>query len=489
VKKVLIFVLIYFLICPTPVIFAAITATTAWEVRSGSAATNGGGFDIATAGTNMAIFDNKNAAGCSSCQSASVNISTTDAVTNGTTTITSATANFSSAIVGNVIYVTGGTGSITAAWYQVATFTNSTTIVVDRSTGLTTGTGATMNIGGALDLPTTANSVPVVAGNTIWVKGASYTVANATYANGTVSAPIWWVGFTSTHGDGGKATLVASGSSGQMITSGNYNRWNNWTWDANGATTAAEGCFTAAQGTTADNIECKNYEAATGISGAALGTFTNLYSHDGRSGCTQAVSNPARLSKFVIDTQPCIGIAFTSGSCTNACNLTVENGIIRNGTGATGHGISSTVTSGGVIIERVTIDTMAGDAILCSGADVCVNTVGRNLILSNITGTALNSSTTDYTAAQYTAFGFDYIGFYNNGTNRTRIPAGAHDVTISAQPYIAAGTNYGLNSIGGAQVRGLGWPGTFQGLTSTVDYGDLGAAQAQSVASTRGYAQ
>lgn len=478
-------ILILFLLA-TVQMFAALGAGIAWEVRSGSAATNGGGFDVTAAGTNMAVFDNKNLGGCSNCQSSTINISTTDAVTNGTTTITSATANFSSAIVGNVIYVTGGTGSIVAAWYQVVTFTNSTTIVVDRSTGLTTGTGATMNIGGALDLPTTVNAIPLVAGNTVFVKAASYTVANTTYANGTVSAPIWWKGFTSTHGDGGKATLTASGSSAQMVTAGNYNRWLNWIFDANGATTAAEGCATfGVVGAYGDNIECKNFEAASGISASAAGRLTNVYIHDGRTGCTQGISNPGHLSKFVIDSNVCAGIGITSGTCGTTCFLTIENGIIAHGTTSIGHGIITTATAGHVLIERVTIDTVAGDGILCSGADACINTVGRNIILSNVTGTALNSSTTDYTATAYTSFGFNYIGLYNNGTNRTRIPAGANDVTITGQPYVAAGTNYGLNNVnpGGAQVRAVGWPATYQGLSSTVDYSDFGAAQFQCAAS------
>jgi hypothetical protein len=83
-------------------------------------------------------------------QQTAAEIAVTDAVTAGTTTIVSATAAFSKAHIGNLIYVAGGTGSVVGAWYEVASVTNSTTIVVDRSTGLTTGTGATLNLGGAL---------------------------------------------------------------------------------------------------------------------------------------------------------------------------------------------------------------------------------------------------------------------------------------------------------------------------------------------------
>ena len=40
--------------------------------------------------------------------------SVTDGVTNGTTTITSATANFGTDVVGNLMYVHGGTGIVAA---------------------------------------------------------------------------------------------------------------------------------------------------------------------------------------------------------------------------------------------------------------------------------------------------------------------------------------------------------------------------------------
>lgn len=83
-------------------------------------------------------------------QQNSAQIAVTDAVTNGTTTITSATANFTQALIGNILYITGGTGAITAGWYEITSVTDSSTIIVDRSTGLTTGTGATLNVGGAL---------------------------------------------------------------------------------------------------------------------------------------------------------------------------------------------------------------------------------------------------------------------------------------------------------------------------------------------------
>ena len=97
-------------------------------------------------------------------------IPVTDGVTNGTATITSATASFGTDVVGNLVYVQGGTGSVAANWYEIISRTNATTIVVDRTTGLTAGTGVTLNIGGTLATPGAIVSVAGAGGHDYWPK-------------------------------------------------------------------------------------------------------------------------------------------------------------------------------------------------------------------------------------------------------------------------------------------------------------------------------
>ena len=76
----------------------ALPAATVWEVRpTAGSDTNGGGFVAGASGTD---YSQQNAA-----NSAGSDISTTDVVATGVATITSATASFTSAIVGNVIYL------------------------------------------------------------------------------------------------------------------------------------------------------------------------------------------------------------------------------------------------------------------------------------------------------------------------------------------------------------------------------------------------
>lgn len=187
----------------------ALPATVVWEVRTAGNDTNGGGFNSAAAGTDYSQQDNKNTVGN--------NISTTDAVGNGTTTLTSATASFTSAIVGNIIYLQGGTGALTASRYNVTGFTNSTTITLDRSVGA--GTGITMNIGGAvasLGILGSTSATIIVDGHKIFIKAGTYSVTSATpnISNGCFSkANILYIeGYQTARGDlGTPPILQASG--------------------------------------------------------------------------------------------------------------------------------------------------------------------------------------------------------------------------------------------------------------------------------------
>lgn len=97
------------------------------------------------------------------------------------TTFVDATFNaFNSTHIGNVIYLSGGSGA-TVARYTIQSVTNATTIVLDRVSG--TYTGGTWVIGGAWADPQTniANTGPIVPGNFVYILGsgipnpASYT--------------------------------------------------------------------------------------------------------------------------------------------------------------------------------------------------------------------------------------------------------------------------------------------------------------------------
>ena len=189
----------------------ALNAATTWNVMQAGSDLNGGAF-VAGTGTDYSLVAGKRTSGS--------DISTTDAVANGTTTLTSATGNFSTALVGNIIYLAGGSGSLAAVRRQVATRASTTSITLDAS--VAAGTGITMNIGGALASPALPFAA-ITAGNTVNIKNdAGYTITSAStnVANGCISIATRCKveGYLTTPGDGGTApTLTASGISGATL--------------------------------------------------------------------------------------------------------------------------------------------------------------------------------------------------------------------------------------------------------------------------------
>jgi hypothetical protein len=479
-------------------LFAAVTANTAWEVRTTGNAASGGGFDatIAGAGTDMSIFDNKNAAACTSCQSATVNISTTDAVTNNTTTVTSATANFSSAIVGNTIHL-AGTGT-TTGWYQVVTFTNSTTIVVDRATGSTGGTGVAMNIGGALR---NVRDMPDVAGNTTWIKAtATYTTAsNFSFGtSGSSGLPISYVGYTSTRSDGGLVTVQATAGALNVFTgNGNFLRFRNITVDCNSQTTCRAFNLGGLQ-LIFDHDQALNFSVAGFVNNSSNQVlYRNSLASGGLTGCTAGFWISG-IGNALVDNRAtgnlCPGIQDTGTSGVNV-NVYIRN-VIDNNTGATTDGFQKTGTVGTVMVGN-SIYKNGRDCIRLGAAGAVDFAIIENNIIygcGNSGGTnaatayGINSTTTNWA----NAFGvqIDYNAFGNNLTaNQNQVPAGGHDVALSGDPFTSGGANdFSLNATAGAGAacKAVGFPGALtSGGTGNIDIGALQSAGTGGAAVTR----
>ncbi len=485
------------------VMWPAFTDGMVWEVRHAGAATNGGGV-ASGVGTDMSIFDNKNATSCTSCQSATINISTTDAVANGTTTITSATANFSSAITKNVVYITGGTGSITAARY-VATFVNSTTITTDRSTGLTTGTGVTINIGGAIPFAnlsaamSTTNNIQ----QTAWVKAdATYTsAANISIAPtctaGTNGCSIQINGYTSTRGDNGKFTVQSTNSAASTLVSVDNNGSlsnliiRNMLIDCNAFSSVGFGL--AASGNSGENIEAKNCLSygiwISGSSGSSQTMCRNCWSHNnpGTSGASGGflIGNGGEMTWCIW----CVATANGATGTNQAVGFNLAGGvtcihcIAGNNTGSTGTNKNSgfLISSLGrsVVLDQCVVYGNSQDGIQINVNSTFPVTVTNCLIVNN-TVTGFNSINTTYIAGSQW---FDYNGYFGNGTARVGNSAGPHDVTLTGDPFTnGAGNVFTLNNTAGAgaSARAAGFPGAM--LAGGTGYLDIGVMQHQSTA-------
>lgn len=423
-----------------------------FEIRRGGSDTNGGGFKQGASGTDWTLQDNPQ-------------YSVTDGVTNGSTTITSASANFGTDVVGNVVYVQGGTGSVAAARYQIISRTNATTIVVDRSTGLTAGTGVTLKVGGALATPGGAAAIAQLAnGHRIWWKYDASAYACSTSTAGP-AGPILFadnnavalMGYDVTRGDrtgrrpvyqwtasapGGATYIASTGQTARQV-------FANFTVDANSVSNVngisiANRCSAAdcvalnasaasriginATGANAGATRCMAQNCTTGFNG-----FQLIY------GC-QAISCTTGFS--VLGAEKCIavngttGFTLATGSGGNLYRCTVDGA-------ATGFSIS-----------------FAANLVAC----LATNCATRGFSSSDYLHTLLN-------CAQYNSGAMSGTALLNDGF-----------VTVTADPYVnRAGGDYRPNTSanGGALLKAAGI-----GAYGQTDNVDIGAAQSAAGAAT-----
>lgn len=442
----------------------ALSANTTWEVRTGGNDTNGGGFVTGAAGTDYSQQDAKNTVGN--------DISTTDAVANGTTTLTSATANFQAAIVGNIIYLEGGTGTLAAARYQVTARASTTSITLDKT--VAAGTGITMNIGGAFASLAAVGQFSSPGGpvdnNRIFVKAGTYTVTttssnvpNGCFNKNTV---LHIEGYQTTRGDLGTPpliiangvitsfTLIAlSGTMGNII---NIN--------VNGNSRSSSRGFTL--GNTAIIYKCRAINCTNGGFFSAGGQCYAVFCS--ATGCS---SSP------VFKDLNCFGcVAFgntvTAFSSSNAINF-IDRCIAYNNSGASTDGFSYAGTTI-QYINCVAYNNGQHGFSLNGNTVSCINCVAE-----------ANVGTGFFNAGSRVGLLFNKCAAYNNGTN---FDIGASLFNINQSPVTGTGSfftapgsgDFSLNATAGAgaALRAAGLLGVFpEGLTT--GYLDIGAAQHQ----------
>ncbi len=479
---------------------AALATATQWDVQAGvGASTNGGAFNTAAAGTDMSQFANKNAAGCSSCQSATVNISVTNGVTAGTTTVTSATANFSSALVGNDIYITGGTGAVAAARYEVTGVTNATTITVDRSTGLTAGTGTTINIGGTLDLYSTAvASAQIIDGNIVWVKTGTNTVAS-TVAVTTNIANVTVQGYTTTHGDtttGTNRPLLTSSTNSVRL----FQLASNAGWAFRNLrmshTAGTRGDCIHATSTTADALVYN--VLMTGCQVGINGNFAVDFATPGLNVVNSEIASSISHGIINCDATSVFGsqIHDNGGDGVNICshaadivNVFSYNVIYKNGANGiydiTGTAHNNILTSNALVDNTGDGYKQTTRAATLPYSTTLVNNIfyGNGAYGVDVTATTVNQTITDARFANMNnAYG-------SNVTNaRLNLTAGTGDVALGVcDPFVGrTSNNFALSACGKTALQALGFPGAIP--NAGTGFLDIGPLQSQASSGASGYA-
>lgn len=414
----------------------ALAADTVWEVRTDGNDTNGGGFTTSATGTDYSQQASKRTAGDVT------NISTTDTTCNGTTTITSASANFTSDIVGNVVYIAGGTGTLTGAWFRVVTFTNSTTVVLDRTPG--TSNNATLNIGGAL---LTINQ----AGTNLAISHVAYVLNNGSgIYQITANIPninAILCGYTSnrTLFNSDNRPTIQYNASTLSLSAGTATAFFNFIVDGNSQTTAKPN-----NGGSHFRIHWINMNTT-----ATAGS--NYY-------CT-ATNNSA---------VPMAGISFFCESYANSSHGFTGSAIhclSRNNTGASSNGFN-----GGTLLANCIAYGNGGNGFVPTNM-----TRFFNCIAESNTGAGFAMGTTNGISVTNCAYYNNTGGGITGGTGVFQFLSGNIAITAGSVFTNAASGDFSLNNTTnqGALLRAAGYPTTFPVSTTGVNYLDIGALQHQ----------
>jgi Right handed beta helix region len=450
----------------------ALSSDTVWEVRpTVGSDTNGGGFTAGASGTDFSQQDNANSGGNNS--------STSDVVGNGTSSIVSATASFTAAMVGNIIYLAGGSGSLAANWRQVISFTNATTVVLDTS--IPAGTGITMNVGGALLTVaqgiTNAEAIGSASALPVYVKATgAYTVTSAVTPNTSNNGPVVIIGYTSTRTDNGRFTWTTSTNSIALVT------------------------FTSAQNFIFRNVAFTNTAGTPGdgFTNNNVAVFGCTLINCSMNGFRYGINGDAVLVNIFYLTMDNCDVSGCTIGVNNSGNTVLLNCYIH---GNSSHGYFNTlVQKPGVTFERCVFYNNGGKGVQVDAGTQMVHVNGCAFVSNTSDGLNVGGQNPGVPISVLNSI-FDSNGgfginvpsqgfgagtirnnaYYNNTSGTVSRPAlaGLNDVTLTGSPFNnPSGDDFGLNSTAGAGAacKTAGWQGNLNGAGANLDIGPVQSA-------------
>lgn len=474
----------------------ALAAAMKWTVKTGGSAANSGGFTVGASGTDYSKQDSAQF---------SVTDLAIDAVTN--TKVTSSTIGFDATSPGNTIIVSAGSGFTTGTYEILSVAAGVATL--DRAVGTVGSTGGTAKLGGAKARLDNCDGV-VVAGNTIYVEGGTYssTTTNTLTADGTSTSQIRVIGYPS----GGSQTdtditeanmpvMTSATNSTAIIT---LNAAPYWSFRnlkiTHTAATRGNGIVNASAVTIFGPVlrncvfdGCLSHvltgnTSATAFLGSCFHrcTFRNATSNGVQLGTGSGSASPYIFDSCDFSANAGAGLTFTSG---NLGSLIVRNSVFRGQTGSNGYGLWFQETTAAWVGSAMVIDGCAFYSNAKSGVRFDFTTtrpatvaLTNNVFLSN-TEYGVSCATAGSLDSNYTAAEANF--FYSNTSGlRQNFVTGATDVTMTGSPFTnAAGGDFTLNNTAGAgaSVRQAGWPSAIgvSGTTVGASYPDGGPTQAQ----------
>ena len=357
-------------------------------------------------------------------QASPVATSSTVTMTNGSATVTATGSPFTPAMCGNLMCVSGGTGTLAPSWYQIISWTNANVITVDRTFTLGTSTGCTANVGGALQTINAitgtggiiSGGVGSLSGNKIFIKSeATITTSTGFVISGNVNPPSvgtpWnrLIGYTSTRNDGGKVTFQGTTPTITVLKT-NIAGWSfeNLIVDGNNQAGIVGADLSASYQLQIFNClikNCTSYGVKIGASGGTFSIYNcEFFNNSGTAAITSATSG--LIQRCNIHDNTCVAIQSVAG------NISIFNNLITNCTGATSDGIQN--TTGGYILNN-TFFNCGRYGYNLTGNNV-VSVLIKNNIFANNASAGIAETNAAGTAA---ALLFDGNAYYNNAGTTT----------------------------------------------------------------------
>lgn len=443
----------------------ALSAATNWDVRTSGSDSNGGGFVLGASGTDYS-------------QQNSAQFSGTDLTSVSSLVVSSASHNFVSTDVGNIVQITSSTSGFTTGFYQIVSV-SANQATFDRSPG-TVGVGGVWAEGGSLLTLAKAFGLCVNA-NIVWAQAGTYTLTTGL----TIPASIYMQlqGYQTTHGDNtgtqplittatNSVDMINPGNSASLITLANCSF-------SNTASVRAS-CIIASTGGFIQSVEAYNC-IFDGFTEALYGKYSGIYCFTfaliiqceikNCTGTGAIWNNGANyLDSCHIHGNTSAGINIDAGPNGSQASTTCVDCVFQGNQ----DGFLTSVNSA-LFIKNCTFYNQSRDGVRLNAAGATITVSIINNIFDSNAGYGVNwvsaGPGTQQVIAVNNAFRNNTSGNWHNYT------ASIGDIALSGSPFTSAGTDFSLNATAGAGAacRAAGLPGTISGAGT--GYLDVGALQ------------
>lgn len=434
----------------------ALSNAIVFEVQTGGSDNNSGGYKTGATGTDFS-------------QQTATQFALTGLTSVGAGAII-LTATAAATMVGNCINITGGT-NFTTGIYEIISVSVGASITVDRNVTTGAGVAGTANIGGCFLTPKKSIELMTVTGQITYIKSGTYsfgtgisTQAGVVPSNGICRV----IGYTTTRSDGGPTRPILRASGGITILTDANGGFRFENLDIDGNSVASTTGVTLSNNNLSTLFNCivrRNtgwgVTQTTGSSNAIQCQITgNAFGGWQQNGTGGALRHCYIYSNTGAGCE-IIGSRFVISDC-----------VFYSNTGASSDGVivNTAYSTGMNTIIRNTFMSSGRDGIRLAGTYVH-GEISYNILISNA-GYGINSAQTPI----MDDVSIHHNGYYNNTTAaRNNLNAGTGDVTLTADPFVASGSNdFRLSNTANANLARNKSLVLLQGT----DYSDFGPLQA-----------